>query len=466
MVNAIPKKKRQISVYITRGGKMKYHEALADFDKPDDPDWENLLNSQTARDKERAAFEANLMASQLYNSKERMPPRFQNFDVTVDAVPLQEILGSAIDLDDVVDIDGDEEDVNGDGEEVYEAGEELNGHVKDINRVGEEVNGSGLSQGTFADLSDIVSDLHMGEETTFKLSSEKVAEKRGRRVKHCVRRPWPPGFQDGLAMELEEIRQKERDEADRRERKELDDLARVENELRESQAENGLSREEFETNYTDSNYELEHDDFDDAEFDENVANPDVVLEFEEMGYGGYCSDEVFNSNGLESLAGSETKEDEERNPIKMPTRLGKMKLYPYIRYVEIKNPSFRLGLLFPNVEQLREAVRECAIRNQIDMCFEKNTKKKMQVKCQWGCLFYMYANNVKNLGPDNMVVKTLNPQNICSPMVTSHFLTYRRVAKKVKDILLVDEDWSRKGIHKHIEDTYNMDIHMETITRG
>ncbi|KAL6201482.1 hypothetical protein ACLB2K_025196 [Fragaria x ananassa] len=65
-----------------------------------------------------------------------------------------------------------------------------------------------------------------------------------------------------------------------------------------------------------------------------------------------------------------------------------------------------------------------------------------------------------------MVVKTLNPQHICSPMVTNHLLTYRRVTEEVKDRLLVDEDWSRKGIHKHIEDTYNIDIPMQTITRG
>ncbi|KAL6129303.1 hypothetical protein ACLB2K_072655 [Fragaria x ananassa] len=137
----------------------------------------------------------------------------------------------------------------------------------------------------------------------------------------------------------------------------------------------------------------------------------------------------FDARILESLAGCETEEDEEGNPIKMPTRLGKMKLYPYIRSVEIKDPNFRLGLLFPNVEQLREAVSECAIKNQIGMWFEKNTKKKMQVKCQWGCPFYM-------------------------------------VAEEVKERLLVDEDWSRKGIHNHIEDTYNIDIPMQTITRG
>ncbi|KAL6144737.1 hypothetical protein ACLB2K_055428 [Fragaria x ananassa] len=227
-------------------------------------------------------------------------------------------------------------------------------------------------------------------------------------MKHCVRRPWPPGFKDDLARELEEIRQKGRGEADKREREELDELARVETELRESQAENGLSREEIETSareaeekkkqkerekvvreeaekkereavekraseafkvrqqladeleervegekkgkqhvgkkskksgygrnpeaaryntrnkgkmhfhpgeeedtddselsdwYTDSDYELEHDVFDDAEFDENVnGDLDVVPEFKEMGYEGYCSDEVCNSDGFGELS--------------------------------------------------------------------------------------------------------------------------------------------------------------------
>ncbi|KAL6191496.1 hypothetical protein ACLB2K_037886 [Fragaria x ananassa] len=65
-----------------------------------------------------------------------------------------------------------------------------------------------------------------------------------------------------------------------------------------------------------------------------------------------------------------------------------------------------------------------------------------------------------------MVVKTLIPHHLCSSVETSHFLTYRRVAQKVKDKLLVDEDLSRKGIHKHIDDTYNMDVPMKTITRG
>ncbi|KAL6194304.1 hypothetical protein ACLB2K_035388 [Fragaria x ananassa] len=180
----------------------------------------------------------------------------------------------------------------------------------------------------------------------------------------------------------------------------------------------------------------------------------------------YLTHPVCNSDELESLVDSETEEDEEGNLIKMPTRLGKMKLYPYIRFVGIRNPSFRLKLLFPNVEQLREVVRECAIRNQISMWFEKNTKKKMQVRCQWSCPFYMYASNVKKLGPYNMVVKTLIPYHLCSLMETSHFLTYRRVAQEVKDKLLVDEDLSRKGIHKHIEDTYNMDVPMQTVTRG
>ncbi|KAL6137470.1 hypothetical protein ACLB2K_062762 [Fragaria x ananassa] len=63
MVNMIPKKKRQISVYITGGGLRKKEEAYADFLLPQDPDFENPLNNQASKEKEKAYFESNLMAS-------------------------------------------------------------------------------------------------------------------------------------------------------------------------------------------------------------------------------------------------------------------------------------------------------------------------------------------------------------------------------------------------------------------
>ncbi|XP_062015494.1 uncharacterized protein LOC133732053 [Rosa rugosa] len=216
--------------------------------------------------------------------------------------------------------------------------------------------------------------------------------------------------------------------------------------------------------YVDSDYDLEHDEFDDADFEENVTQPRVVEEFDDMGYGGYCSDDHGDSDDLESIEGSETEEDEDGNSL--PNKINKgVKIRPWIRSVDLRNPKFRLGLTFPNSEQLKEAVRECAIRNQLGLWFENNSKHKIEVNCQWDCPFRLYASTSKGEGP-TLIIRTLNNKHTCSPVEISHFLNYNRIAQEVQADLLVDENWSRVGIHNHIEKKYKLDVGVQTITRA
>ncbi|KAK9911855.1 hypothetical protein M0R45_035738 [Rubus argutus] len=51
--------------------------------------------------------------------------------------------------------------------------------------------------------------------------------------------------------------------------------------------------------YTDSDYDQDQGD-DDVEFEENVSNPKVVEEYEEMGFKGFCSDDGGDTDELES----------------------------------------------------------------------------------------------------------------------------------------------------------------------
>ncbi|KAM5551442.1 hypothetical protein ABKV19_026333 [Rosa sericea] len=74
--------------------------------------------------------------------------------------------------------------------------------------------------------------------------------------------------------------------------------------------------------YIDSDYDPQ-DSEDDVEFEANVSNPTVVEEYEAMGFRGQCSDEGADTEeDLGSLQGSETEEDEEGNPLPMPTWRG------------------------------------------------------------------------------------------------------------------------------------------------
>lgn len=66
--------------------------------------------------------------------------------------------------------------------------------------------------------------------------------------------------------------------------------------------------------YIDSDYDLDQGD-DDVEFEENVSNPKIIEEYEEMGFKGFYSDVGGDTNELESWDGYETEEDEEGNPL-------------------------------------------------------------------------------------------------------------------------------------------------------
>lgn len=65
------------------------------------------------------------------------------------------------------------------------------------------------------------------------------------------------------------------------------------------------SSEECSDFYVDSDYDLGQDDDDDADFEDNLSNPRVVEEFEEMRFKGVCSDDGGDTDELESLKGSD-----------------------------------------------------------------------------------------------------------------------------------------------------------------
>ncbi|XP_040361818.1 uncharacterized protein LOC121049219 [Rosa chinensis] len=134
--------------------------------------------------------------------------------------------------------------------------------------------------------------------------------------------------------------------------------------------------------------------------------------------------------------------------------------------VDLKNPRFVVGLCFPNSEQLKEAIREYGLVNRRGIWFQKNTVKKIEVKCQWGCDFWLYASGIADLRPNTLVIKTLKCEHKSSHIQSSHHLNYNKVAKEAQQDLLVDEDWGRKGIQNHIQKKFNLDVNVQTISRG
>ena len=141
MLKLIPKRTMCISLYITGGGKRRKVDVEEFLKKPIDPKWENPLIKQTNLQKERATYEANLRAKKLWAGPEVEEEVMEN------VVPINVIEGPKILVLD------DEDEV------IVESG------VNEEDGVGVKLNvGQVPTQSTFAGLSDIVSDLDIGED--------------------------------------------------------------------------------------------------------------------------------------------------------------------------------------------------------------------------------------------------------------------------------------------------------------
>ncbi|KAK9922553.1 hypothetical protein M0R45_031014 [Rubus argutus] len=404
MVKLIPLKKKHISIYITGGGKRKKRDAELDDLRPTQVNWFNPLNNVTPAEKEKMFLAANLVASQLNKSYSGNNTSSLAEDIDTDGFDANEGVGTEFDND----------------VEVVNANSEGSSAISGANQ---------QSQSTFAGLSNIVQNILEGS----KFGGSP------RRVKHCANRKWTPKRTSSAAVKDKEKTAEAAEGKGANEqplKKPQEDIkGKKKKQVRQSTVskQNGKNQRLLGSDfYVDSDYDLQQDDDDDAQFEEYVANPKVVEEFDEMGFRGECSDDGGDSEELVSLCGSETEKDEDGN--QLPKRSRKEVNYkPWIRSVDLKNPRFVVGQAFQNSEVLKEVVREFSLKHQLGLWFGKNCREKIEVRCHTSVL---------------------------------HYLDYNKVAKEIAEDFLVDENWSRAGIQNHIQKKYKLDIDVQTISRG
>ncbi|KAK9142936.1 hypothetical protein Syun_012336 [Stephania yunnanensis] len=75
------------------------------------------------------------------------------------------------------------------------------------------------------------------------------------------------------------------------------------------------------------------------------------------------------------------------------------------------NPTFTLGMVFQDAQQLREAVDKYAITRGIQLVWVKNEPKRLRAKCQPQCPFVLFASGIRN--EQGLKIKTLNLKHKC-----------------------------------------------------
>ncbi|KAK9951578.1 hypothetical protein M0R45_007016 [Rubus argutus] len=118
-------------------------------------------------------------------------------------------------------------------------------------------------------------------------------------------------------------------------------------------------------------------------FEREIEEPNVVEEFGEMGFAGEISDDVKGSEeDITSCEGSETEEDKNRKKIHVSSKRAR-KFKQFNKEVDMKNPSFVIGMQFPDSNTLKKAVREYSIVIKKKIWIQLNRADKVQAKCGW-----------------------------------------------------------------------------------
>lgn len=141
---------------------------------------------------------------------------------------------------------------------------------------------------------------------------------------------------------------------------------------------NGSSDSDEDSDYEDfldSDYEL--DDGDDDLFadyiDENVDDDDVITT-EKKSKGKKAMGSRLKGQAVQAKTGDQSSDDEDLElPVDASDGGVRLKFKPWSED-DMINPTFRVGLVFPSVVELRVAINEYAVRNRVQIKMPRNDR--------------------------------------------------------------------------------------------
>ncbi|XP_062011844.1 uncharacterized protein LOC133728443 [Rosa rugosa] len=212
--------------------------------------------------------------------------------------------------------------------------------------------------------------------------------------------------------------------------------------------------------FVDSDYEL-FDEDDELQFQENVDGvPSKEDEFVEMGSDGDISDVASDgSDGFPSYHGSDT-DGEDIGPFKVKGKKRFAEWEEFNPKTDMKNPKFKLGMVFADSVVFKKAVRKHAVLTRKELRFVRNERHKVKVICKTsaGCPFWLFASSPGS-DTSSLMIKVYRPEHKCSSIEGRVYHCHAPfIADEYMDKFIVDSNWSREGIQNAVNRDFGMDI--------
>ncbi|XP_066322731.1 uncharacterized protein [Miscanthus floridulus] len=195
----------------------------------------------------------------------------------------------------------------------------------------------------------------------------------------------------------------------------------------------GNSGSDDDSDFKDLDYELEEDDddvfvqrVDDQVTDEGVGKGKVIT----LGKRG-------NKGKLPDCDDDVSKDDEE---LQLPDSDGEGEgnlRFRSFKEKDLRNPIFKVGMLFESVELLRKAVTEYNIKERVQIHYSRNEQKRLKAHCEEGCPWMLYGSIDSRA--HGMVLKTYNGTHTCQKKWKVKRLTSRWLANKYVESFRADQ---------------------------
>lgn len=115
---------------------------------------------------------------------------------------------------------------------------------------------------------------------------------------------------------------------------------------------------------------------------------------------------------------------------------------------------FRVGKVYANPDEFRNAVREYSIVSRRGIVFKKNERRRVRAVCRPSCPWTCFASSIGNDRSDtSLVVKTFNGVHTCSKVFQKKWVTDNWLADKYASKWNANSKWKRSSFDKEVRTT-------------
>ncbi|CAO2205815.1 unnamed protein product [Urochloa humidicola] len=211
------------------------------------------------------------------------------------------------------------------------------------------------------------------------------------------------------------------------------------------------SGSECDTDFFDSDYEL--DDEDDDLFMDNVDEDVVdegVAKGQNIGKGKKLKAKMVSDRECDELSS-----DEDEMQLPESDDEGQLRMrFKAFKGEDLENPTFKVGMIFSSVEVLRKAIQEYSLKHRVEIRLPRNEQTRVRAVCTIGCPWNLYASTDTRI--KGLMVKTFNGEHNCQKKWVLKNCTSNWLANKYIEHFRADQKMSLTNFARIVQKELNL----------